>query len=65
VRIHSVLHDAGGFLARAEGFGVGPGYFYLGCNAFGLPKTLPIGGQLEGLAGVGGGSLNAIFPRLF
>jgi RHS repeat-associated protein len=63
VRVHSVLHDAGGFLARAEGFGIGPGYLYLGYNAFGLPKTLPIGGQLEGLAG--GGALNAIFPRLF
>ncbi|ATB37102.1 hypothetical protein CYFUS_002523 [Cystobacter fuscus] len=65
VKAHGVLHDAGGFLAGKEGFGVGPGYLYLGHNFFGMSKTLPIAGQVEGITGTGGGSVSALFPRLF
>ena len=65
VKAHCVLHEAAGFLAGKEGFGVGPGYLYLGYNFFGMSKTLPIAGQVEGIAGTGGSSVSAIFPRLF
>ncbi|MFY0565416.1 FG-GAP-like repeat-containing protein [Archangium lansingense] len=65
VKAHGVLHDAAGFLAGRDGFGVGPGYLYLGYNFFGMSKTLPIAGQVEGIAGTGGNSVSAIFPRLF
>ncbi len=65
VKAHGVLHDAAGFLAGSDGFGVGPGYLYLGHNFFGMSKTLPIAGQVEGIAGTGGNSVSAIFPRLF
>ncbi|WPB74322.1 RHS repeat-associated core domain-containing protein [Archangium violaceum] len=65
VKAHGVLHDAAGFLAGKDGFGVGPGYLYLGHNFFGMSKTLPVAGQVEGIAGTGGASVSAIFPRLF
>ncbi|HSP78408.1 MAG TPA: toxin TcdB middle/N-terminal domain-containing protein [Myxococcaceae bacterium] len=65
VRAHGVLHDAAGFLAGAEGFGVGPGYLYMGYDFFGMSKTLPLAGQVEGIAGTGGYSVSALFPRLF
>jgi RHS repeat-associated protein len=65
VKAHGVLHDAAGFLAGKDGFGVGPGYLYLGHNFFGMSKTLPIAGQVEGIAGTGGNSVSTIFPRLF
>jgi hypothetical protein len=66
VRAHGVLHDAAGFLANTtEGFGVGPGYLYLGHNFFGMSKTNMVAGQVEGIAGTGGRSVSALFPRLF
>ncbi|MFY0566796.1 FG-GAP-like repeat-containing protein [Archangium lansingense] len=63
VRVHSVLHDAAGFL-RTE-FGVGPGYLYLSGNYFNMTATNPLAGQVEGLTGTGGHSVAALFPRLF
>jgi hypothetical protein len=56
VKAHSVLHDAAGFLANTKvGFGVGPGYLYVGpagsatYNFFGLSRTLRRPGRWRAL----------------
>jgi RHS repeat-associated protein len=74
VRIHSVLHDAYGWLGSTVkqadqwtigGLGVGPGYFYAGYNFFGMSSTNPLAGQVEGIARNGGFSVNALFGRMY
>jgi hypothetical protein len=63
VRAHSVLHDTAGFLRT--GFDVDPGYLYLNGNFFNMAAKNPLAGQVEGLAGTGGHSVTALFPRFF
>jgi len=37
----------------------------MGYDFFGISKTLPLAGQMEGISGTGGHSVSALLPRLF
>jgi hypothetical protein len=75
IRIHSVLHDAYGWLASTPnnagvwnpvgGLSVGPGYYYAGVHLIPVGEGSVLSGQVEGIARVGGFSVNALFGRMY